>query len=283
MSKAFPPPTGHHAFAPPTPRSAFAPPPRQNALPAPTSPNVLRPAHPEPVAYVSIVPVHAAAPRRRWLRVPFWVWITVAVLGGAAVGAVGQHALDERNLNGNTTGARAPDAPPIVMATKSVQDRAASNPPVPTTVSTNAPTALSIVPTTSAPTTSTSTPITSGPVVVSSTRPAVPSTAVPTSGPLAAPTATPALVVPTTQTPAATVPPAPAAAAPPTPAPTEPAPLAAPPGNCDPNYTPCVPIDSDVDCAGSGEDGPSYVVGPVIVIGIDIYQLDDDGDGVGCD
>jgi len=25
------------------------------------------------------------------------------------------------------------------------------------------------------------------------------------------------------------------------------------------------------------------VVGPVIVIGIDIYQLDDDGDGVGCD
>ncbi|HEX5997187.1 MAG TPA: G5 domain-containing protein [Jiangellales bacterium] len=52
---------------------------------------------------------------------------------------------------------------------------------------------------------------------------------------------------------------------------------------CDPNYRgACVPIASDVDCAGSG-DGPEYVQGPVRVIGNDLYSLDPDGDGVGCD
>jgi hypothetical protein len=54
-------------------------------------------------------------------------------------------------------------------------------------------------------------------------------------------------------------------------------------GNCDPNYTPCVPIASDVDCAGGSGNGPAYVQGPVHVIGSDIYDLDRDGDGIGCD
>jgi hypothetical protein len=36
---------------------------------------------------------------------------------------------------------------------------------------------------------------------------------------------------------------------------------------CDPNYSPCVPIASDVDCAGGHGDGPAYVKGPVRVIG----------------
>jgi len=54
-------------------------------------------------------------------------------------------------------------------------------------------------------------------------------------------------------------------------------------GNCDPNYRPCVPIASDVDCAGGSGNGPAYVDGPVYVIGTDIYDLDRDGDGVGCD
>jgi len=54
-------------------------------------------------------------------------------------------------------------------------------------------------------------------------------------------------------------------------------------GNCDPNYKPCVPIASDVDCAGGSGNGPAYVQGPVYVIGTDIYDLDRDGDGVGCD
>ncbi|MTK01260.1 G5 domain-containing protein [Micromonospora sp. CP22] len=52
---------------------------------------------------------------------------------------------------------------------------------------------------------------------------------------------------------------------------------------CDPNYSPCVPIASDVDCAGGSGNGPAYVTGPVKVIGEDIYDLDRDNDGWGCD
>lgn len=55
------------------------------------------------------------------------------------------------------------------------------------------------------------------------------------------------------------------------------------PSQCDPNYSPCVPIASDVDCAGGGGNGPAYVRGPIKVIGSDIYDLDRDGDGVGCE
>jgi resuscitation-promoting factor RpfB len=70
-----------------------------------------------------------------------------------------------------------------------------------------------------------------------------------------------------------------------------PAPVAAPVplvqqggGGCDPNYTgACVPIASDVDCAGGSGNGPAYVQGPVRVVGSDIYDLDRDGDGIACD
>ncbi|GAA3275834.1 hypothetical protein [Paenarthrobacter aurescens] len=61
---------------------------------------------------------------------------------------------------------------------------------------------------------------------------------------------------------------------------------AAPPAQnaCDPNYSGCVPIASDVDCAGGSGNGPAYVRGPVTVIGTDIYQLDgNDNDGIGCE
>lgn len=55
-------------------------------------------------------------------------------------------------------------------------------------------------------------------------------------------------------------------------------------GNCDPNYEgDCVPIDSDVDCASGSGNGPSYVQGPVWVVGTDIYGLDRNGDGQGCE
>lgn len=55
-------------------------------------------------------------------------------------------------------------------------------------------------------------------------------------------------------------------------------------GKCDPNYSGgCVPIDSDVDCAGGSGNGPSYAVGPVRVVGADIYGLDSDNDGIGCE
>lgn len=53
---------------------------------------------------------------------------------------------------------------------------------------------------------------------------------------------------------------------------------------CDPNYDgACVPIASDVDCAGGSGNGPAYVSGPVRVIGSDIYGLDRDGDGIACE
>ena len=53
---------------------------------------------------------------------------------------------------------------------------------------------------------------------------------------------------------------------------------------CDPNYSgACVPIASDVDCAGGSGNGPAYVQGPVRVVGTDIYGLDADGDGIGCE
>jgi hypothetical protein len=53
---------------------------------------------------------------------------------------------------------------------------------------------------------------------------------------------------------------------------------------CDPNYAgACVPIASDVDCAGGSGNGPAYVEGPVTVVGEDIYDLDHDNDGIGCE
>lgn len=53
--------------------------------------------------------------------------------------------------------------------------------------------------------------------------------------------------------------------------------------NCDTNYSGCVPIASDVDCAGGSGNGPEYVRGPVRVVGSDIYDLDRDSDGLGCE
>lgn len=55
-------------------------------------------------------------------------------------------------------------------------------------------------------------------------------------------------------------------------------------GECDPHYEgACVPIADDVDCARGTGNGPAWVQGPVRVVGVDIYGLDRDGDGVGCD
>lgn len=67
----------------------------------------------------------------------------------------------------------------------------------------------------------------------------------------------------------------------PTPAPVvveEPEPVS----DCDPNYGGCVPVARDVDCASGSGNGPVYATGPVEVIGTDIYGLDGDGDGTGC-
>jgi hypothetical protein len=55
------------------------------------------------------------------------------------------------------------------------------------------------------------------------------------------------------------------------------------PSGCDPNYSGCVPIASDVDCSGGSGNGPEYVAGPIKVIGSDIYRLDSDHDGIACE
>lgn len=52
---------------------------------------------------------------------------------------------------------------------------------------------------------------------------------------------------------------------------------------CDPNYAGgCVPIASDVDCAGGSGNGPRYFSGTARVVGRDIYDLDRDNDGIAC-
>lgn len=71
--------------------------------------------------------------------------------------------------------------------------------------------------------------------------------------------------------------------APPPPPPPAPEPEPAPTSDCDPNYSGCVPVDSDVDCAGGSGNGPSYAEGPVQVTGSDIYGLDNDNDGTACE
>ncbi len=62
-----------------------------------------------------------------------------------------------------------------------------------------------------------------------------------------------------------------------------PPPAAPASSGCDPNYSGCVPIASDVDCAGGSGNGPAYLSGTVTVVGTDIYDLDRDGDGTACE
>jgi hypothetical protein len=59
----------------------------------------------------------------------------------------------------------------------------------------------------------------------------------------------------------------------------------APVQQCTTGYSPCIPLGGDVDCAGGSGNGPRYVSGPVSVdqSAGDIYDLDRDGDGVGCE
>ncbi|NKY51452.1 hypothetical protein [Nocardia vermiculata] len=57
---------------------------------------------------------------------------------------------------------------------------------------------------------------------------------------------------------------------------------AQPAPGCHASYDPCVPITSDVDCAGGSGNGPEYT-GRVRVIGPDEYGLDRDGNGIGCE
>jgi len=76
----------------------------------------------------------------------------------------------------------------------------------------------------------------------------------------------------------------------PTPVPTAlptkaPPPPTAAPANCHPSYVGvCLtPGIGDYDCAGGSGNGPNYVAGPFQVVGYDEFDLDRDGDGVGCE
>jgi len=53
--------------------------------------------------------------------------------------------------------------------------------------------------------------------------------------------------------------------------------------NCTSGYDPCLPPASDYDCAGGSGDGPMFASGVVRVSGFDLYGLDADGDGFGCE
>jgi len=86
---------------------------------------------------------------------------------------------------------------------------------------------------------------------------------------------------PTTTTAAPTTLPPTTTTAPPPPPPSS-ATRSAPSSGCHPSYDPCVPIASDVDCAGGSGNGPAYT-GPVRVVGPDEYDLDQDGNGMGCE
>jgi hypothetical protein len=60
---------------------------------------------------------------------------------------------------------------------------------------------------------------------------------------------------------------------------------AAPARNCDPAYPDACLHDGigDYDCAGGSGNGPNYVRGPIRVLPPDPFDLDRDGDGVGCE
>jgi hypothetical protein len=118
--------------------------------------------------------------------------------------------------------------------------------------------------------TTTTTPTTAPPTTAGPTTSAPTSTTAPPT--TAAPPTTSA---PTTAPPATTAGPSPTVAPPTTAASTTTAPPVA--GACDPNYDgPCVPIASTVDCA----DVPGT---DAVVVGVDIYGLDSDNDGVACE
>jgi len=55
--------------------------------------------------------------------------------------------------------------------------------------------------------------------------------------------------------------------------------------NCDPSYPDtCLHVGAgDYDCSGGSGNGPNYVDGPIQVKAPDPFDLDRDGDGVGCE
>jgi hypothetical protein len=133
-------------------------------------------------------------------------------------------------------------------------------------------TATATVPSTTTSTTTSTT--------ASSSTAAVPSSSV--ESPVA-PVAPPPPATKAAAPPKTTSSPKPPTSAPKPPPPPKPVTTAPPQGNCDANYSGCVPVAEDVDCAGGSGNGPAYVRGPIRVIGNDIYGLDNDHDGIACE
>jgi hypothetical protein len=64
---------------------------------------------------------------------------------------------------------------------------------------------------------------------------------------------------------------------------TEPPVMVAPQPSCHPSYGGCLdPSSPDYDCASGSGNGPDYT-GTVEVYGPDPFDLDRDGDGIGCE
>lgn len=53
--------------------------------------------------------------------------------------------------------------------------------------------------------------------------------------------------------------------------------------DCTPGYDPCLPPAYDYDCFGGIGDGPFYSGMVYVQRGLDIYDLDRDGNGLGCE
>ena len=200
-------------------------------------------------AQIPVTPV--ASPVRWWKRkagrLPVWAWIGIGAVVVGGLAELGAPA-DEPNLASTVSRPTTTDACPAASDPTSAVPSTDAPDPEPSTTA---------VPTTLEPTTTTTT---------------VPPTTTTTTVP---PTTT------TTTTPPTTTTTTPTRVAPPLPSTTVAVHPLLPPTGCDPNYTGCVPIDTDVDCAGGSGNGPSYAEGPVQVIGTDIYDLD--GDGIGCE
>jgi hypothetical protein len=104
-----------------------------------------------------------------------------------------------------------------------------------------------------------------------------------TTGVTAAPATTPTTAKPVAAAPATTAKPATTTTARPRTTTTA---AAVKSGSCHGSYTgTCIPPDvSDADCAGGSGNGPHYVREKNIgVVGPDVFDLDRDGDGVGCE
>jgi hypothetical protein len=122
--------------------------------------------------------------------------------------------------------------------------------------------------------------VSDAPTVTATSSPAEPMRTEPIASAEPEPESDVSVAAPSTSAPVPTVEPVPSA---PAPVPVAEVPAADEPADeCHPSYDPCVPNASDVDCEGGSGNGPIYT-GTVRVIGPDDYDLDRDGDGVGCE